>query len=95
MDREPSSTGGLSNDPEPTAIGGGRVLVTTAIGANLPGDYGEPTQPVVAVLQPDGSGAWWSVPDDWRLAAADLYGVVYERTTDTTIEIARPSVLQG
>jgi hypothetical protein len=95
VDREPSSTSGLSNDPEPTAISGEQVLVTTAIGTNLPGDYGEPTQPVVAILQPDGMGAWWSVPDDWRLSAADLYGVVYERTTDTTIEIARPSVLQG
>lgn len=95
VDREPTSTAGLGNDPEPTAVNGGRILVTTAIGANLPGDYGEPTRPVVAVLGPNGSGLWWSVPDGWRLAAADLYGVVYERTTDTTIEVARPPVLQA
>ena len=90
VDREPTASGGLGHFPEPTAIDYGRVLVTTAIGPNLPGDYGSPTQQVIAVLEPDGSGSWWSVPDGWSLEAADLYGPLYTRITDNTLEIARP-----
>ena len=94
VDREPTASSGLGDFPEPTAIDNGRVLVTTAIGPNLPGDYGPPTQQVIAVLKPDGSGSWWSVPDGWWLEAADLYGPLYTRITDNTLEIARPHRLQ-
>jgi hypothetical protein len=90
VDRAPGSFGGLGDLPEPTAIDSGRVLVTTAIGPSRPGDYGAPTQHVVAVLDPDGSGSWRSIPEDWQLAAADLYGPLYTRIIDSTIEISRP-----
>jgi hypothetical protein len=90
VDREPTAVGGLGDFPEPTAIDNGRVLVTTAIGPNLPGDYGEPTLQVIAVLEPDGSGSWWSVPDGWSLDVADMYGPLYTRMIDNTLEIARP-----
>lgn len=46
-------------------------------------------QPVIAQLEADGSGRWWSLPEGWTLAASDVFGTVVQRTTSNGIELAR------
>lgn len=74
----------------PAPSSGGRVVYSESIGSDLtPGqDFGPNATPVVAVLEPDGSGRWFRLPDDWNVAASDVWGTVLMRTTETTIELA-------
>lgn len=78
---------GLS-PPMPTS--GGRVVYTLRIGADLSpdSDFGSNAMPVVAILEPDGSGRWIRLPDDWTVAASDLSGTVLMRTTTDSVELA-------
>jgi hypothetical protein len=70
---------------------GGRVIYAERIGANISPeeDFGLNAMPVVAVLNPDGSGEWYRLPDDWDVVASDVWGTLLARTTDNAIELAR------
>jgi hypothetical protein len=48
-----------------------------------------PTLPVVAFPAVDGSGQWFSVPDDWHVAAADVGGLIFVRRIDERVQLAR------
>ena len=58
----------MFNGPSPSPpapSGDGRAVMWTHIGPNARPDmdFGEPTMPVIAEMQPDGSVQWWSIPD--------------------------------
>ena len=77
--------------PAPTYDGG--AVVTAWIGPRLspdPNDNpdGTPTGPAVAVLRPDGSGEWLRLPDEWNVAASDLWGTILTRVTPGHVELA-------
>lgn len=44
--------------------------------------------PVIAVLEPDGSGQWYSIPDGFDYAASDRSGTVFTRVVDGALEVA-------
>lgn len=86
-----SDTGGSYVGPSPPApTSGGRVIYSDTIGRDLTPDqdFGPSAMPVVAILEPDGSGRWIRLPDDWSVAASDVWGTVLMRTTDDSIELA-------
>lgn len=93
IERDPAYTGGYTSDPPPAALDTGRALYATAVGAPLEpsADYSNPSMPVVALLNADGTGSWYSIRDDWQLAASGLNGVIFTRRVGNTIELARPS----
>ncbi|MGA9276976.1 hypothetical protein [Ilumatobacter sp.] len=68
----------------------GRVLYAERIGANTTPDqdFGENSMPVVAVLDPDGSGRWVRLPDDWDVVASDVWGTLLARITDDAVDLA-------
>lgn len=76
------------NPPAPTS--GGRVVYSDTIGPDLTPDqdFGPNQMPVVAILEPDGSGRWIRLPDDWSVVASDVWGTVLQRTTADAIELA-------
>ena len=67
-----------------------RVVYSVNIGDGLPPsrDFGPSAMPVVAMLEPDGSGRWIRLPDDWSVVSSDVWGTVLARTTDTALELA-------
>jgi hypothetical protein len=46
------------------------------------------TQSVLAILEPDGSGEWWSIPDGWHYAASDAWGTVFVKIDGNTVRLA-------
>jgi len=69
---------------------GGRAIYWESIGSSLdPGEeFSASRMSVIAILEPDGSGRWVRLPDDWSVAASDVWGTVLMRTTADTIELA-------
>ena len=68
----------------------GTTRVIRYIGPRLetePVDFGTPTQPVIADLQP-GSGQWWSLPDDWNVAESSAQGTLLVRDVGDRLELA-------
>lgn len=68
----------------------GTTRVLRYIGPRLeaePVDFGTPTQPVIADLQP-GSGQWWSLPDDWSVAESTAQGTLLVREVGDRLELA-------
>lgn len=83
--------GGTYLTPSPPApTTDGRVIYTEAIGADTRPDdeFATNSMPVIAILEPDGSGRWVRLPDDWSVAASDVWGTVLLRTTSTKVEVA-------
>jgi len=74
----------------PVAAGLQRAIFTTRIGANTTPDedFGNNLMPVVALMNPDGSGEWIRLPDDWDVVASDVWGTLLARFTDDAIELA-------
>jgi len=52
-----------------------------------PVDFGTPTQPVIADLQP-GTGRWWLLPDDWSVAQSSAQGTLLVRDVGDRLELA-------
>ncbi len=77
-----------ASPPAPTT--GGRVIYFERIGADLTPDqdFGPNALPVIAILNPDGTGSWVRLPDDWDVVASDVWGTVLMRRTDTELEFA-------
>ena len=68
----------------------GTTRVIRYIGPRLetePVDFGTPTQPVIADLQP-GSGQWWSLPDAWTVAESSAQGTLLVRDVGDRLELA-------
>jgi hypothetical protein len=65
-------------------------VVWTAVGPpdDPTSDTPSPTEPVVAVLESDGTGTWYSLADGWQVAASDLDGTVLIRRSASTVELA-------
>lgn len=79
IERDPAAT----NDGQierPLPGGDGSIVLFTTLA---------PTQPVIAELDADGAGRWWSLPEGWTLAASDVFGTILQRRTDSGIELAR------
>ena len=73
--------------PAPTANNAG--VYWTYVGPPIEGDEFSQTMPVIAVLNPDGTGAWYTVPTGWQVAASDIGGTVFARRVGDTVELAR------
>ena len=88
--KSPDHGGDYVGPSPPAPTSRGRVIYTDTIGPDLSPDqdFGPNQMPVVAVLEPDGSGRWIRLPDDWSVAASDMWGTVLIRTTDDSIEVA-------
>jgi hypothetical protein len=93
IERHPDYSPGAASggDSPPAWIDAGAATMWTSIGPPedpaLPEEG--PTLPVVAFLDTDGSGRWFSVPDDWHVAAADVGGLVFIRRIDERVQLAR------
>lgn len=87
--RAPDNATDFVGPTPPAPTSGGRNVYFDRIGANLTGgDFGPSAIPVIAILEPGGSGTWVRLPDDWSVVASDVWGTVLMRTTDTAIELA-------
>lgn len=90
IDEDPNSGDTYVGPTAPVPSSDGRVVYAERIGENLTpdSDFGSNAMPVVAVLQSDGSGEWFRLPDDWDVVASDIWGTVLARVTDDVIELA-------
>jgi len=90
IDRSPTNGGDFIGPGPPAPTSGGRVVYSENVGDDLTPnqDFGPSAMPVVAILEPDGSGRWIRLPDGWSVVANDVWGTVLARTTDTTLELA-------
>ncbi len=93
IERHPDYSPGAASggDSPPAWIDAGAATLWTSVGP--PEDPALPEEgpalPVVAFLNSDGSGRWFSVPDDWHVAAADLGGLIFARRIDDRVQFAR------
>ena len=71
----------------PTAGGGG--VYWTTLGPPDGGGGIEPTLPVIAVLNSDGTGSWYSIPNDWHPVSSDNGGTIFARRAGGIVELAR------
>ncbi|HWM21804.1 MAG TPA: hypothetical protein VNO51_19080, partial [Ilumatobacteraceae bacterium] len=77
--------------PSPPAPGSDGIGVYwTHIGPDLqPGvDFGEASMWVIALLAPDGSTTWWSIPDGWRVVASDIWGTLLAKQDGQQLKLA-------
>ncbi len=51
-------------------------------------DYGRPTVPVIAALNPDGSGTWHRLPDGWEVADSNKWGTLLMRWAGGVTQLA-------
>ena len=79
------------NGPSPAAPSSdGLNVYWTHIGPNARPDidFGEPTMWVIATLQHDGNGQWWSLPQGWEVVASDVWGTVLAKRSNDNIELS-------
>ncbi|MEM8746216.1 MAG: hypothetical protein AAGF91_05915 [Actinomycetota bacterium] len=91
IERDPSNT--RYTEPSPAGpTSGGRILYHERIGQNLTPDvdFGANALPALAVLEADGSGTWYRLPEEWDVAATDVWGTVLMRVDESAgvIELA-------
>lgn len=90
VEQHPNAASPFVGD-RPAAPGpNGTTRVVRNIGPRLetePVDFGTPTRPVIADLQP-GSGRWWSLPDDWSVAQSSAQGTLLVRDSGDRLELA-------
>ncbi|WP_040492347.1 hypothetical protein [Ilumatobacter nonamiensis] len=88
--RDPTNATPFVGRTYPAPTTDGRVVYFERIGADLTPDqdFGPNSLPVVAILNPDGSGTWVGLPQDWDVVASDVWGTVLMRRTDTDLEFA-------
>jgi hypothetical protein len=86
-----SEFGGTYEGPSaPAPTSDGRVIYFDRIGADTTPDqdFGVHAMPVIAILNPDGSGDWVRLPDAWDVVASDVWGTVLMRIAGDSIELA-------
>ena len=87
--RDPANNSGFAGPSAPAPTTGDRVMYFERIGAaESIADFARSAMPVVALLNPDGSGRWVRLPDEWDVVASDVWGTVLMRTTATDFEFA-------
>ena len=88
--RDPTNASTFTGPSAPVPTTDGRVIFFDRIGADLTPDqdFGRNAMPVIAILNPDGSGRWVRLPDEWGVVASDVWGTVLMRTTQTDFEFA-------
>lgn len=86
----PDRAGTFVGPSPPAPTSGGAGVYWTHIGPDLAPDtdFGEPSMWVAALLAPDGSVSWWSVPAGWTVAASDLWGTVLAEHDGEQLELA-------
>lgn len=91
IERHPDAPEPFTGESPPAPTAGGAAVYWSRIGppADPTAEFPTGTIPVVAVLQADGSGAWYSIPDRWTLATSDTGGTLLYRQVGTTVELAR------
>lgn len=89
--RSPSHGGSYTGPPPAMPTSGQRVIYTDTIGVALTPDtdFGPSAMPVIAILESDGSGRWVRLPDEWSVAASDVWGTTLMRTSNGVLELAR------
>lgn len=89
--RHPDSPFSYNGEAPPAPSSHGGAVVWTAVGPGDDAASGQPvpTEPVVAVLAADGTGAWYSLADGWQVASSDLDGTVLIRSSGPKVEFAR------
>lgn len=87
--RDPTNSISFVGSSPPAPTTGDRVIYFDRIGAALSDDdFARSSLPVIAILEPDGSGSWVRLPDDWDVVASDVWGTVLMRRTATELEFA-------
>jgi hypothetical protein len=87
---DPTNSSPFVGPTPPAPTSNGRVIYFERIGPDLvpEQDFGPSAMPVVAILNPDGSGSWVRLPEDWDVVASDVWGTVLMRRTDADLEFA-------
>jgi hypothetical protein len=92
IERHPETPALYTGESPPSPGANGTSVYWTSVGpAARPSDeFSSALQPVIAVLQPDGTGQWYSIPEGWSVASSDVGGTIFVRRVDAaTVELAR------
>ena len=92
IDRHPEAPAPFTGESPPAPSADGSTVYWTSIGpaARPSDDFSPALQHVVAVLDQDGTGQWYSIPEGWTVASSDVGGTIFIRRVDGgTIELAR------
>jgi hypothetical protein len=87
---DPANEGTYAGPSAPAPTSNSRVIYFDRIGADTTPDqdFGVNEMPVVAILNPDGSGDWVRLPEEWDVVASDVWGTVLMRTVGDSLEFA-------
>jgi len=90
VDASPDAPSPFIENAQPAPTANGDAVYWTFIGpdARTDQDFGLETMPVVAVLHPEGSVTWWSVPAGWTIVASDVWGTVLARLNGLLLDLA-------
>ncbi len=92
IQRDPNSPGSYFGPTPPAPSANGGAVYWTSIGPpsspETSGGDAVATVPVVAALYADGSAQWWSLSDEWFVAASDQWGTVLAHATQDAFELA-------
>ena len=88
--RDPAWTETYVGISPPAPTTDSRVIYAERIGPDREpeDDFGQNAMPVVAILNPDGSGRWVRLPDDWDVVSSDIWGTLLMRRTAGALEFA-------
>ena len=89
IERHPDAMAPFAGESPPAPTSAGAGVYWTYLGPPIEGDEFSTTVPVIAVLNPDGPGAWHTIPTGWQVAASDLGGTVFARRVGDQVELAR------
>ena len=92
IERHPEAPEPFDGESPPSPGANGTSVYWTSVGpAARPSDeFSAALQHVIAVLQPDGTGQWYSIPEGWSVASSDVGGTIFVRRVDaSTVELAR------
>jgi hypothetical protein len=92
IQRHPEAPAPYTGESPPSPGANGTSVYWTSVGpAARPSEEFSPAlQHVIAVLQPDGGGQWYSIPEGWSVASSDVGGTIFVRRLDAqTVELAR------
>ena len=93
IERHPEATAPYAGESPPAPGVGGTSVYWTSIGP--PSQLSDPLSPglqsVIAVLWPDGTGRWYSIPEGWFPVSSDVGGTLFARRPEGSgvVELAR------
>ena len=88
--RDPTNASSFVGPTFPAPTTNERVIYFERIGSDLTPeqDFGPSALPVIAILNPDGTGSWVRLPEEWDVVASDVWGTVLMRRTENDLEFA-------